>query len=617
MAKKNKKQSNNIQINKTEEAKSLDFSLFDNQKLVFAVLIFWILLIYLRSIGNGFVGWDDNEYVYENPDVLNQNWGRLLRGIYEANWHPVTMISLGINALFGTKASGFIFVNILVHVLNTILTFKLISILTNGKNQVAFWVAVFFGIHPMHVESVAWVSERKDVLYIFFLLLASIHYLKNKQIYSSRNTLLVILFFVLSCLSKGMAVILPLILVMFDYWEKGKIELKDFSSKWYLFFISVVFGLITIAAQGGNDLGGFLIKTYDGSAINTFWGLGDKLIFAGYGFSMYIFKMFIPFGLHHFYAYPYVNAVKGTEFYLLPFLTTAILAYWIYSYKKNKLFFFSIGFFVVSLILVLQILAVGNAIMAERYTYLAYTGLLFGLFYSLRNQLGKSLGFWITLIIALVFSLITFRQTYKWKDTVSLLENSYPYHPDDGYLGSSLATFYAKNGRMDDALKICDGPLSRGSDNFKFYEIAGNSFFLKKDYKKAIELYSSGLAFAKENKDKSNLYINLGIAQSNIEPEKSIASFTQAYNISKEPSILKTRGNAYIILKKYKEALDDFNEVYRNGLANDSTFTDMAVAKYELGDQAGAVNDLQTALKINPANQAARNNLKALGLLPE
>ncbi|MCP9768759.1 hypothetical protein EGI22_12605 [Lacihabitans sp. LS3-19] len=618
MSKKNKNaanlKTNNAAAPKITSIETTKFSMFDNKWLTYSILAICIFIAYFRAFNNDFVGWDDNAYVYENQDVLKQNWGRLLRAIYEANYHPLTMLTLGINALVSKKAGIFIFTNVIIHVLNSILVFVFIKKLTRGSLNVAFFTALIFGIHPMHVESVAWVSERKDVLYTFFFLLSCIYYVKFIEEKTRKYLSLSLLMFLLSCLSKGMAVVLPMVLVLIDYWFSGKITLKDFLSKWHFFGLALLFGLIALNAQSGGTFGGLFLRASEGSAMNQHWGFSDKLLFAGYGFFMYIVKLIVPFNLHHFYAYPYTNEVKSSIYYILPVFSLILLLISVLSYRKNKILFFGIGFYFVTLILVLQIIAVGNATMAERYTYIPYIGLIFAAVYTLNSVLSHNKLILFAGVASLIFVFLTARQVDTWKDTTALLENSLPHHPDDSYLASSLATIYAKNGRIDEAIKICSGPISRGAANSKFYEITGNSYFLKNDYKTAIKFYNDGLQFAKDSTEKNTLYRNMGVTFQKTDQNEALKYFTLAYELKKDVDLLKLRGGTNLALGKYNEALADLNEVYTKGFASDSTFTDMAVAKYELGDRVGAVKDLEMALKLNPSNELARNNLKVLGI---
>ena len=614
MSKKKSLPKESTPFSKIDRAEKNTYSVFQNKWFVYVTISICILIAYFGAFTNDFVGWDDNAYVYENQDVLKQNWGRLLRAIYEANYHPLTMLTLGINAMISKKAIIFILTNVFIHVLNSILVFIFIKKLTKGKLNLAFFTALIFAIHPMHVESVAWVSERKDVLYAFFFLLSSVYYIKYIDEQSKKYLSISLFMFLLSCLSKGMAVVLPFVLILIDYWYFGEIKIKNFISKWHYFVIALLFGLIALDAQSGGNFGGMFIRISEGSAINQFWGFSDKLLFAGYGFFMYIVKFFVPFSLHHFYAYPYTNEVKSVVFYVLPVFSLLTLALGVFSYKKNKTLFFGIGFYFVTLILVLQILAVGNATMAERYSYLPYIGLIFTVLNLIDNKFDiKKLSFHLS-IVSIVFIFLSSFQVKTWKNTTSLLENSIPYHPDDSYLASSLATLYAKSGKTDEAIKICAGPISRGATNYKFYEITGNSLFIKNDFQSAIKFYKDGLAFAKDSLSKNILHRNIGVAYQRIDQNEALKNFEIAYNYKRDVDLLKLKGGSLIALKRYKEALLDLTEVQRLGFASDSTFTDLAVAKYELGDKVGAVKDLETALKINPNNTIAKNNLKILGI---
>src|SRR5258705_6432494 len=186
---------------------------------------------------NEFTNWDDEFYIINNPLLRGPDWKGIFSQQVLGNYHPLTIISYAFNyAISGLDPFSYLLVNYLFHIVNTILVFYFIWNISGKNKFIAAFVALIFGIHPMHVESVAWVAERKDVLYTFFFLLSLIQYYKylnsdfrNKKWYSflfAKKYWLTFLFFLLSLLSKPAAIIVPLVLLLLDYWKGRSITWK-------------------------------------------------------------------------------------------------------------------------------------------------------------------------------------------------------------------------------------------------------------------------------------------------------------------------------------------------------------------------------------------------------
>ena len=194
-----------------------------NRKLTVGVILGVTLLAFLPVLGADFVNWDDGDYSYENKFITNlfnpEIWTRTVQG----NYHPLTMFSMAINyAISGTNAWSYHLFNLLFHLINCVLVFRLAHLLFNKNNFIALVTAILFAIHPVHVESVAWVSERKDVLYGMFFLLGLISYVKYVDDHSKKHYVLAMLFMLLSLLSKPAAVIFPVALFSIDFLRSRK-----------------------------------------------------------------------------------------------------------------------------------------------------------------------------------------------------------------------------------------------------------------------------------------------------------------------------------------------------------------------------------------------------------
>src|SRR4030095_57976 len=188
--------------------------------------LLWILPILLVTgiclspmLKNHLTNWDDEYYVVQNALLPGPDWAGIFSKPVVSNYHPITIATLAANySMTGLDASSYLISNLLLHLINTGLVFYFIWLISGKKLWVAAFSAIVFGIHPMHVESVAWVSERKDLLYTLFFLLSLIQYLYFLNNKSNKNLIYCFIFFALSILSKPAAIILPFILVLLDYW---------------------------------------------------------------------------------------------------------------------------------------------------------------------------------------------------------------------------------------------------------------------------------------------------------------------------------------------------------------------------------------------------------------
>ena len=222
-----------------------------------------VLIAFSFGFGNDFVDWDDMEYVVENRFLTNpatRSLAALWRTPIALNYHPLTMTTLYWNAVaFGPKAGSFIITNVVIHSINTLLVFALAGKLARQNQATAFLTALIWGLHPMHVESVIWVSERKDVLYTLFFLLACLSYLRYRRTEKAGWLLLTGGLFVLSCLSKAMAVVLPVVLLLLDYLEGRNLKSRTiWLEKLPFFAIALFFGWLALQVQRGDDVGGLL-----------------------------------------------------------------------------------------------------------------------------------------------------------------------------------------------------------------------------------------------------------------------------------------------------------------------------------------------------------------------
>src|SRR6185436_5019321 len=282
------------------------------------------------------------------------DWNAIFTEASASNYHPLTMLSLAFNyAISGTVPFSYHFVNWLLHILNTALVFLFIYKISGKKVYVAAFASLIFGVHPMHVESVAWVSERKDMLYTFFFLLALLQYWRFLEAGKRSNVILCFVFFILSLLSKPAAVILPIVLLLLDYWKGRSFNWKMLVEKIPFFILSIIFGFITIKVQSSDAIVSFDI-----------YPLWSRFFFASYTIMIYAARFFVPYPLSAFHPYPSVNEL-GLPVLLSPiFIIGLLILLWLK--RKDKLVVFSLLFFIVNLLLVMQFISIGLTIVSER-----------------------------------------------------------------------------------------------------------------------------------------------------------------------------------------------------------------------------------------------------------
>jgi hypothetical protein len=340
------------------------------------------------------------------------------------------------------------------------LVFIFIYILSKKRLEVAAITAILFGLAPVHVESVAWISERKDVLYACFFLASLVTYLQYVRKSDWKFYLFSLFFFLCSMLSKAMAASLPLVLILIDLVERRRWSLKTFDEKVPYFALAIILGIYAVRIQAeGNAIGSVMFP------------LGMRIFHACYGFSAYIVKIFAPTGLSAFYPYPYplvngawVTSVTPSIFYLTLAVTMAILCYSIFAMFSRKISFnilgFGLLFYAVTIALVLQFLPVGRAIMADRYAYVPSAGLFFIIGY-IAGELYLKKSYTVPVVVVIAsYSGLLFYQTREqisvWKNDETLWNNVIGIYPSDNRVViayANRASYYQQEGKPREALK--------------------------------------------------------------------------------------------------------------------------------------------------------------------
>ena len=591
---------------------------------VLAVLI--TFFAYKPSLNNTFTNWDDPTYVLENKEVKNlspESIKYLFSNASALNYHPLTMISLSLDYYFTMKGKkyvssasepdGTIFhrTNLILHLLNVILVFIFIYLLSGKRMSVAFITALLFGIHPMHVESVAWISERKDVLYTFFfsggLILYLLYLKKSNWIFY----VLTILLFLLSVLSKPAAVVFPLILLTIDYYLKRGFGRKVILEKIPHFLIALLFGIITYVIQSKVAVANFQIFT-----------IFQRFMFATYGFIMYLYKWLIPYNLSAFYPYPHLDSAGNIPmiFYISPFLFLIITGILLYTLKYTRVISFSFLFYFITIALVLQFISVGSALLSDRYTYVPYIGLFFmtGVFFdTLFTQKKKifSVLKYVFVAVLLVYTSILVNMTYArtkiWQDPITLWTDVIGKYPDVEVAYKNRGNYYAQKNQNDLALKDYEVLMIMKTKDPKIFSNLGNIYGLRGAYDKSLDAYNQSIKLDSTSYD---IYLNRGITYARAGKQGlAIMDFDKALRLS-PGSVEVLTAKAYALLEKgdLDKSIEMYSMLIKLDSRSDDLFSKRGLAFYRQNKLNAALEDFLQCIKLNPDNSLAYFNISVV-----
>jgi len=569
-----------------------------------ALIMVATYLIYIPSFDNELTNWDDDVYVTDNlyiNKLEKENIKVFFERPFVSNYHPLTMLSYAIDYKYseftptGISPRQFHITNTVFHTLNTALVFWLIYLLISSferrypepnrrswKLEFAIIVSALFGLHTMHVESVAWIAERKDVLYTFFNLLAFITYIvflnRKKPLWLIAS----ILFFSAALLSKAMAVSLAVTLVAIDYLLGRDLKSKTlwFEKIPYL-AMSLIFGVMAVRAQQES---GAMVDDTD-KLVFAFY---ERILFASYGFTQYLIKLGFPVKLAAFYAYPdKINNSVPAIYWVYPLIPIAFITAFYFAVKKNlKLIAFGMLFFVFNIALVLQLLPVGNAVMADRYSYVPSIGyfLILAVGYKmLINKFGSMLYpmRFIFLLYVAAISYFTYKRMDIWQNSMTM---------------------------WNDVI-----------DQFKnvpaAYNNRGNALKDKNLFEEAIADYNAAI---KLKPDHYKAFNNRGIAKKNIGVNtnnidlirEAIVDYDTALKIKTDyDDAYSNRGNAKRLLQDFEGALKDYNRAIELKPMFPQAYSNRAATKIDLRDFDGAIQDLQKSIDLNPRFVEAYYNM--------
>jgi tetratricopeptide (TPR) repeat protein len=524
---------------------------------IYFVLAVSTFLVYWQVRNFDFVDFDDGDYVSANPHVLN---GLTADSVFwafttdhSANWHPLTWLSLMLDRqLFGPGPAGFHLTNLFFHIANTLLLFLVLKQMTNALWQSAF-VAAAFALHPMHVESVAWITERKDVLIaLFWILTIAAYYRYTKQPGIARY-LLVLLVFALGLMAKPMLVTLPFVFLLLDYWPlERKISRYLLVEKIPFFVLSIISSVIT-----------FLVQQNAG-AVNDIdiFSLNNRIANVFLSYAQYIAKMFWPSNLAIFYHFD-AASVQFLQVAMCVLLLL-VISFLVVRLGRNQKYL-PVGWFwfLIALVPVIGIVQVGSKAYADRYTYIPYIGLFIMLAWGMPQLLSKLpyrkiiLGLSMAAVLTSL-GICAHQQMSHWKNSLTLFSHAVEVTQNNWLAYNRLGVAYARLGRLSQATEAFSQAVqikpNFAEAHFNLgvaYGRLGNNTEAIDAYKQTIRL-SPGYIMA---------YNNLGAVYSKLgRYNEAIDIYKQAVKI--KPDLAEAHNNlgfAYLAIGERNSALAEYN----------------------------------------------------------
>ncbi len=583
MSKKNKKEVKKNKKANLKKTGNVKLSFWKNSALLIPIAVILLLtaIIFSPSINNDFVNWDDDVNVLENENLNGFNMTSIKKifhykdGIVIGNYNPLPIFTFLIDKeLLGGydkktgqyNAKPFHIHNLVLHLICIFLVYRIFLLLKLSPTA-AIIGTLLFAIHPMRVESVAWVTERKDVLLGVFYFAAIISYIKYLKATTDKKQfyyILTLVLFILSLFSKIQAVALPLSMLAIDYYFNRKMEMARIIEKIPHFALSLAFGIAGI----------LFLKDQGSLAITddvTDYSILQRLVIGTFSYCVYLIKLIIPYELSPMYPYP---SKLNWYYYLTPPAVLGVVALFFYWYKQKKTaLVFGLAFFTFNVMFLLQVVGAGQALKADRFTYIPYLGLFFIIAYGYdyfvkqrpnsKTFLTAGLGIYL-----LVLSGLTFQQCKIWKDGETMWS-----HVLKSYERSSLAWGNRARWKREQQGDI-EGAIA--------------------DYKQAIAMTS--------RKPDATYYNSLGKTyfDSN-RPKEALENYNTAITIKNDnPEFYANRGAAYGSMNQLDLALSDLSKAIELDNDHDNSYLNRSLVYSATGQHDLAIKDHENYLRLKP-----------------
>ena len=563
--------------------KKQDTSFLDRYStpIIVIALIVACLAIYGQTFRFDFINIDDRQYIYENPIVatgLNSKsiwWA--ITAVYSGNWHPVTWLThLADVSLFGMNPGGHHATNVIIHTLASVLAYFAFNRLTGTVWQSAA-IAALFAVHPAHVESVAWIAERRDVLTGLFMMLTLLSYVKFTRTDDGKVKWMAItaVCLALGLMSKGMLVTMPFVLLLCDYWPLNRLNsLEDLrklvAEKIPLFALVAASAAITFYSQSSGGAVADLATM----------PLGDRIQNVIIAYSSYVAMLFYPFNLGVFYPIDpnrpaWTLIAAGTVLVALSALFLIVL-----RHKR----FLAVGWlwFLGMMFPVSGIVQIGGQSMADRYTYVPYFGLFIILVWgiaelSTRFRLPEKILASIAVIAIVALGIRAFDQTTKWQNSETLYRHTLSFTKNNNPLLANLCLHYLRKADSQTAERQCTELLAQMPETADGYQILGNLSAQNGKFKEARAFFEKAIAL---RPDWGVLHLNHGMAAAKLgDVDAGLRSMDKAATLTDGSVTPQTLARGYFLVAgeyERKGQRERSIETLTKAVSNDPGFTEAA-----------------------------------------
>ena len=560
---------------------------------------------------------DDGQYVFENPHIkaglTSKGTVWAWTAFYAGNWHPATWLSHMMDVeFFGLNPGPHHLTNLIFHIANTLLLFLILHRMTDTLWSSGF-VAALFALHPLHVESVAWIAERKDVLSTFFWMMtmgAYIRYVEKPRIF---RYVWVLVFFTLGLMAKPMVVTLPFVLLLLDYWPLGRLasinrfKERQLNSVIYekipFLILSALSSLMTYMSQQGSGA----IRSLDA------YPIGLRLANALVAYATYLLKMFWPSDLA--VMYPHATHLPTWQTASAFCLLTVISIFAILKSKKYPFLIFGWLWYLGTLLPVIGLVQVGSQAMADRYTYIPLIGPFImaawgGMTLIQRWRIPQAVSAAAGIVILLLLSMVARVQVGYWFDSISLFSHTLAVTKNNYVIHNNMGLALADQGRFDDAIQHYRKVLEVKPRYKKALNNIGAAFLRQGRYDEAVIHFRKALEidvkYARAHSNLGNALVAQGFLQ------KGIDHYRQALKF--EPDDPATHNNLGIALtrqRNFKEAAYHYFRAMQMNPHDARIYNNLGVALYDSGNVRESIRHFKTALTLNPQYADAARNMRA------
>ena len=593
--------------------------------------------IYVQVIGHQFITLDDPTYIQENPMV---NRGVTSAGLvwafttfYATNWHPLTWISHMIDCqLFGMNAGRHLLVNALIHAANTLLVFWLLLRTTHARWPSAF-VAALFALHPLHVESVAWASERKDTLSTFFGMLSLIAYVRYVKAPSISRYALVAIMLALGLLAKPMLVTWPLVMLLLDYWplhrfgavipsevEESRRKTLKLTTRGPSSSLGMTVKKLTVekiplfALVAASAVITFLAQSH-GGAVRTFTDapIALRLSNALVSYAKYLLLTFWPNDLAVYYPFAW-EGIPAWQIIAAALLLIGITALCFSQRKIRPYLIVGWLWFLGTLVPVIGIVQVGGQIMADRYFYIPSIGLFIALVFSLadiakRWRVVPVLSIGIVGTVLLVLATLTNAQIHRWHDSFTLFEHTLAVTPPNLRIENSLALAMGASGRYDQAAAHFEKTLEIDPNFYDGLVGMGVTRAMQSRILEAIPYFQAAIRSQPEL-PKAHVQLALALWKQN-DDQAAFEEMRRASQLAPNDADIRADfGLALELVGRTPEAIDQLHEALRMNPNNAEAHGNLGLALLASGKAQESIPEFELALRLKPELKGAADNLR-------